>query len=280
MFYLMVTTEDNDMLSINNNNYDYNEREKKVLELYREGRNTRDIAKEIRMSLRDISIILRKNQVSHSIATTKGDDNNNFSNDINIKSLNQKATQAYKLFSEGKKLSDVAIELGLREKEASKLFSEFLRLNDQQELYDIYLDEKYYLRSLLKLHRLLKREGMATADNNNNIEWFVNMVKTGAYKIPEIQNQYAKAKDELEVIEYKRVMSKHTWDNMNNQIILLRRNMYQLSTACNNKRNEIAYLQNQIQVLAGHINGLKSRNQQRQQQEEIQNEFYTGSSSN
>jgi len=123
-----------------------------------------------------------------------------------------------------------------------------LRLNGQQELYEIYLNEKYYLRSLLKLHRLLKREGMA-ANDNNNIEWFVNMVKTGIYKIPEIQKQYAKAKDELEVIEYKRVMSKHELDNINNQIILLRRGMYQLSTTCNSKRIEIAYLQNQIQVL-------------------------------
>jgi len=63
-------------------------------------------------------------------------------------------------------------------------------------------------------------------------------------------------------------MSKHELDNMNNQIVLLGRSMYQLSATCNNKRNEIAYLQNQIQVLEGHINGLKNRNQQ---QEEIQN---------
>jgi hypothetical protein len=122
-----------------------------------------------------------------------------------------------------------------------KLFGEFLRLKSQQELYEIYLDEKYYLRSVLKLHRLLKREGMTA--NDNNIEWFVNMVKTCTYRIPEIQKQYAKIKDELEVIDYKRVMSKHELDNMNNQIILLRGSVYQLSATCNNKRNEIAYLQ-------------------------------------
>jgi chromosome segregation ATPase len=113
------------------------------------------------------------------------------------------------------------------------------------------------------------------ANDNNNIEWFVNMVKTGIYKIPEIQKQYSKAKDELEVIEYKRVMSKHELDNMNNQIIHLRRSVCQLSATCNNKRNEIAYLQNQIQVLQSQINGLNNRNQQQhQQQEEIQNESY------
>jgi hypothetical protein len=104
------------MLSINNG-YDYSEREKTVLELYKQGKGTRDIAKEQRMSLRDISIVLRKNQASHSIAITKdnGNGNNNCSNDINIKSPNQIATQAYKLFSEGKKPFEVAIELGIRE---------------------------------------------------------------------------------------------------------------------------------------------------------------------
>ena len=101
------------MLSTNNN---YDEREKKVLELYDQGKSTRDIAKELRMSLRDISIILRNSQLSHGIAISKDNENDN------NKSPNQIATQAYKLFSKGTKLSDVAIELGLREKEASKLF--------------------------------------------------------------------------------------------------------------------------------------------------------------
>ena len=61
----MVTEEDNKMLSNNINNY--NDRERKVLELYDDGKSTRDIAKEIRMSLRDISVILRKCQVSHGV---------------------------------------------------------------------------------------------------------------------------------------------------------------------------------------------------------------------
>ena len=50
MLYLIVTAEDQHMLSVNNN---YDEREKKVLELYDQGKSTRDIAKELRMSLRE-----------------------------------------------------------------------------------------------------------------------------------------------------------------------------------------------------------------------------------
>ena len=47
--------------------------------------------------------------------------------------------------------------------------------------------------------------------------------------------------------------------------------MYQLSATCNSKRNEIAYLKNQIQVLEGYVNGLKNYNQQ----QEVQNKSYT-----
>jgi hypothetical protein len=56
---------------------------------------------------------------------------------------------------------------------------------------------------------------------------------------------------------------------MNNQISILRRTMYQLSATCNDKRNEITYLQNQIQALEGYVYGLENHNQQ---QQEIQNE--------
>jgi DNA-binding CsgD family transcriptional regulator len=69
------------MLSTNSNDYDHIEREKKVIELYKQGKSTRDIAKELRMSLRDTSIILRKNHVSHRIVLTKDNVNGNNTNE-------------------------------------------------------------------------------------------------------------------------------------------------------------------------------------------------------
>jgi DNA-binding CsgD family transcriptional regulator len=48
VFYLKVTA----VLSTNNNDYDHIGREKHVIELYKQGKNTLDIAKELRMSLR------------------------------------------------------------------------------------------------------------------------------------------------------------------------------------------------------------------------------------
>ena len=66
-------------MSNNNNTNDYNDRERHVLELYDQGKNTREIAKEIRMSLRYISFILKKGQVNHGIATIMDDGNNSSS---------------------------------------------------------------------------------------------------------------------------------------------------------------------------------------------------------
>ena len=52
------------------------EREGRVLELYNQGKSTREIAKELRMSLRDIGFILKKGQVNHGIVTIMDDGNN------------------------------------------------------------------------------------------------------------------------------------------------------------------------------------------------------------
>ena len=137
------------------------------------------------MSLRDISIILRKNQVSHGVVIT--DNSNDKTNSITNKSP-KKATQSYRLFSEGKKPFEVAIELGIREAHVNKFFREFWKLKNLNKLYDIYPQIRHCLPSFLKLHKSLKKKGL----NPNNIEWFADAIETGAIKIPEIQKQYAK----------------------------------------------------------------------------------------
>jgi hypothetical protein len=56
------------------------------------------------------------------------------------------------------------------------------------------------------------------------------MVKIDVYKIPELQNEYAKLKDEVEAVDYKKTMAKHVLEDMNNQITILCRT---LSIICN-----------------------------------------------
>jgi hypothetical protein len=77
-------------------------------------------------------------------------DNNN-----NNKSLNQKATQAYKL--ERKEAYRVDILLGLPENKATKYYTEYWKLTGLYELNLLYEERKHHLPSFLKLHRILER---------------------------------------------------------------------------------------------------------------------------
>ena len=160
-------------MSSDNNNTG---RENKVLELYNQGKTTREIAKEQRLSLRDIGFILKKHGLSHGIAIV----------DEDKKSSNEKATHAYKLFSEGKKPVQVAIELGLREGQVNKFFREYWKLKRMDKLYQLYPEIEHCLPSFLKSYKVLKRKGLTV----DNVEWFANAIETSVIKLPELQSQY------------------------------------------------------------------------------------------
>ena len=104
------------------------EKEKLVIDLYyNQLKNVRHIAQEARISFRDIATILKKKEAA-AVNDGSGDGGNGIvAMDNQQQQLgngssqsNQKSTQAYKLFSEGKKPVDVAIQLNLSEKEATR----------------------------------------------------------------------------------------------------------------------------------------------------------------
>ena len=99
------------------------QREKLVLDLYNEGKTIKEIAKEAKMSFRDIGYILkagnRKNRQMQSISS-----------------------QAYKLFSEGKIVLQVAIALSLRDHEVSALYTEYCNLSGLDSLCVVYREVK------------------------------------------------------------------------------------------------------------------------------------------
>src|SRR5919106_438886 len=107
------------------------ERERLVLELYNQGKTIREIAKEARMSFRDIGIIL--NKAAEEKTEVQGIKQNNNNNNGREKNQEEQqhlslAAQAYKLFSDRKTPLYVAIALNLRESEATKFYREYWRL--------------------------------------------------------------------------------------------------------------------------------------------------------
>ena len=81
------------------------QREKLVLDLYKECKTIREIAKEAQMSFRDIGYILSEAGIQEE--------------QTQMQSI---SSQAYKLFSEGKTVLQVAIALSLRDHGVSTLY--------------------------------------------------------------------------------------------------------------------------------------------------------------
>src|SRR4030095_15096955 len=105
------------------------EKEQMVVDLYNQSKTIRDIAKEVRMSFRDIGAILRKEekrkerqkrQVNSDMPRTNGNRNPR---------RRLLSTKAYELFSQGTHPKQVAIELNLRAPQVTKYYKEYWDLN-------------------------------------------------------------------------------------------------------------------------------------------------------
>ena len=121
------------------------ERKKRVIDLYyNQGKTTREIAKIERMSIRDISIILKEEESRRQ---------KNKQQEI--------SAQAYQLFSEGKMPIEVAIILNLPASKVSKLYREYWKLKQLHKLNLIYKETNGELGPFLKLYRLMKEKDMS-----------------------------------------------------------------------------------------------------------------------
>src|ERR687889_106360 len=107
------------------------EKERLVLELYNQGKTIREIAKEARMSFRDIRVILNK----------AVEENTEGSKEQELQQLSI-SSQAYKLFSDRKTPLEVAIALNLRESEATKFYKEYWKLKQLRDLSMVYEETK------------------------------------------------------------------------------------------------------------------------------------------
>jgi hypothetical protein len=125
------------------------QRERLVLELYNQGKNTREIAEEARMSFSAIGAILKKAEKENKAQGER-------SEELSISS------QAYKLFSERRTLAQVAIALNLREPEVTKFYMEYCKLTQLDSFCRIYDKIKDDIHHFVNLYILSKVARMDT----------------------------------------------------------------------------------------------------------------------
>ena len=137
------------------------ERERLVLDLYNQGNTIRQIAKEARMSFRDIGVILNK-AVEEKTEGSKERDDAGKNQPEEEQNLSLPA-QAYKLFSDRKTPLEVAIELNVGESEVTKFYREYWKLKQLHNLNMVYEELRGDIEPFSSFAAIVGQ------NNNNNI---------------------------------------------------------------------------------------------------------------
>ncbi|MEJ7642738.1 MAG: hypothetical protein WKF36_11200 [Candidatus Nitrosocosmicus sp.] len=124
------------------------EKEKLVIKLANEGKTTREIAKEAHISSRSIGQILNK---------VTGD-----YEEIEKQKLESKSeyARAFKMFQDGRPLTDVAIELDIKSPNVLCYYEGYLKLANMVRLVTLCQELKDDLPLFLAIYRRIKKEGL------------------------------------------------------------------------------------------------------------------------
>ena len=107
------------------------------------------------------------------------------------------SSQVFKLFRDGKELTDVAIDLEIPAKKALKLCYQFLRLERMEDCYEFYKEHSYDIPRFYRLTLLLKRNNISANDMVNvlreandvlNLNQIISNLKAEIEKLKQIKN--------------------------------------------------------------------------------------------
>jgi DnaJ-domain-containing protein 1 len=150
----------------------------------------------------DIGSIIKK--------LTKLDDDNKPQEKYPIASIS-KDTQAFKLFSEGKKPIEVAIKLDLGADVVDRLYQQFWKLEGLYQLNQVYKDIRRHLPSFLKLFRLREQQRIMSEQD------VVEALKFGK-ELPQLKDQFHLLIEEIDSLEYRRNSLRTALSALQNQI--------------------------------------------------------------
>jgi transposase len=139
------------------------EKEKLVIQLAHEGKTTREIAKQVHISMRDIGTIIHKETGDDELATTEKQMVDELKKEKEeqerLKYLSPYA-RSFQMFKDRKPLEDVAIELDLDTDTVLFYYEDYLRLLKMDWLFKIYNDLNKDFPLFIYLYKRIKKEGL------------------------------------------------------------------------------------------------------------------------
>jgi DNA-binding CsgD family transcriptional regulator len=189
------------------------EKEKKILDLYDQGKTYKQIAEIVRVSPRDINPVIKKAERERErelgISTQEG--NNGGTENRQTQKKISTSTQAYRLFSEGKTPLEVAIELNIKQPEATRCCREYWKLSQMHTLNMVYEKIGDDIIHLPKIHRKIREAGMG-------VDQAINLIKNANNDLSALEQKYQKLKSDVDLLESRKLEEYQTLDKMQVQI--------------------------------------------------------------
>ena len=218
------------------------EKERLVLDLYNQGKSTREIAEEVRMSFRDIGVILNKAMEEKETSKEQAEKVSH-------------STQAYKLFSEGKSPVQVAIALNIREPEVARFYVEYWRLRQLYSLNKIYEEIKDDIGPFVNLYTLAKVARM-------EVQHVIRLLEIANNDLPLVEHKYERRRRDLDELEAEKRNSTRVFQEINNQIATMRKTLDQYQLPCKEQRLELSKLQMQKVRLHELVDSFQNNNEE------------------
>jgi hypothetical protein len=215
------------------------ERERLVVDLYyNQGKTIREIAKQARMSFRDIGAILNKVIEDKKTEGLKEEEQDNIDSEKNQTQAQQPlvSAQAYKLFSDRKTPLEVAIALNLGESEATKFYREYWKLKQLHNLNTVYEELKGDIDSFLKLFKLAKRKGMG-------VKQVVDVLAIANNDLSSVEMQFRRLKNDMSMLQFQKRIDERSLYQLNNQIASTNRLLNSFRLSCIRERRDRKSLQ-------------------------------------
>jgi hypothetical protein len=217
------------------------EKERLVLDLYAQGKSTREIAPIAHVSFRDIGAIIDRKEKEKE--AKEGQSRQGIL-----------STQAYKLFSESKSPVQVAITLNIREPEVARFYVEYWKLRQLYSLNKIYEEIKDGIGYFVRLYRLARVARMG-------VEQVVKVLEIANNDLPLVEHKCERLKREIDEIEAEKYNSARLLQEISDQITTMRKTLDQHQLSCKEQRLELTKLQMQRVRLEGLVGSFQNDNE-------------------
>jgi septal ring factor EnvC (AmiA/AmiB activator) len=178
------------------------EKEKLVIELANQGKPTREIAKQVHISLKDIGKIIHKVTGDEFPSPENKEKELEKEKQRKLKSLSSYA-RAFQMFKDKKSLADVTIELDIKSSAVLDFYNDYLCLLRMNSLVTMYKELKKDFPLLLHLYHRIKEEGLNKQDMTDllqNHNKLIDLNEQVKFYNNHIRKQQAKIQDLAQII--------------------------------------------------------------------------------